>query len=81
MQYSLGELIDKLIIEQIKIYRIRERLHTDILSKNDKVDLNEKMMLLNDNRTMLIKAIDNKIESLQNGEQNTFLKTIRTYGK
>lgn len=77
--YSIGELIDKLIIENIKIYRIRETLHSDDISDEDYVNSENKMNMINQNRGVVIDFLNKKIESVANGEQNSFFKDVKTY--
>ena len=48
--YSIGDMVDKLVIENIKIFSIRENLHNENLSDEEYVKLNNKMMVLNENR-------------------------------
>ena len=45
---SIGDLVDKLVIENIKIFSLREKIHEDI-SDEEKVQLNNKMITLNEN--------------------------------
>lgn len=77
--YSIGELIDKLIIENIKIYRIREGLHSTDVSDEDYVNSENKMNMINQNRGIVIDFLNKKIESVINGEQNSFFKDVKTY--
>lgn len=77
--YSVGELIDKLIIENIKIYRLRESLHTDKLSETDYVDTDAKMMIVNANRSTIVKFLDDKIKDVANGKPNSYFQDIKTY--
>jgi hypothetical protein len=42
--YSIGDLVDKLIIENIKIFSIRDKLHEKGLSDKEVVELNEKRL-------------------------------------
>lgn len=80
--YSLGEIIDKLVIENIKIFRLREKIHDKSLPKKDRVEANQKMMELNNNRVLLMKEVDEKINSIISGkDKNKTLKIVRTYGK
>ena len=79
--YSIAELIDKLVIENMKIFSIRERLHSKTLSDEEYVALNNKMMTLNENRGIISTFLDEKIEKvIQKKEINRVLKTIKTYG-
>jgi len=81
MLLSIGDIADKLIIENIKIFSLRDTLHENI-SDDEKVKLNEKMMILNSNRTIIAKELDRKIEKVINKEEpNSVLKVIKTYGR
>lgn len=78
--YSIGDLIDKLVIENIKIFSIRDKLHGSDLTDEEYVNFNEKMMVLNENRSIISKFLDEKIENVISGkEKNSVLKTIKTY--
>lgn len=79
LTYSLGELIDKITIENIKIATLREQLHGET-NPEKKIELNDKMMHLNQNRSILSKAINDKINDVFSGKDNNeTLKNIRTY--
>jgi len=81
MLLSIGDLIDKLIIENMKIFSIRDKLHSSNLTEQEIVELNEKMMTLNENRGIIAKCLDEKIDNvLNNTEKNVLLKSIKTYG-
>jgi hypothetical protein len=77
---SIGELADKLVIENIKIFNLREKLHSETLSDEDYVKINHKMMVCNDNRSILANWLDEKVDKVVSGqEKNKLLKTIKTY--
>jgi len=79
MLLSVGDLVDRLVIENIKIFNIREKLHTD-LSREDKIKYNKLMMALIGNRDVISTALDEKVEKVTTGqEKNTVLKKIKTY--
>ena len=79
--YSIGDIIDKLVIENIKIFSIREKLHSETLSNEEYVLLNNKMMILNENRGTIASLLDEKVENvISRKEPNRILKTIKTYG-
>jgi|TARA_R110000824_G_scaffold352785_1_gene539879 hypothetical protein len=79
--YSIADLIDKLVIENIKIFSIRDKLHEQELTDKEYVFFNEKMMALNENRGIISKHLDEKIDGVIEGTQkNIFLKTVKTYG-
>ena len=76
---SIADLIDKLVIENIKIFTLREKLHGS-LSDEEKVQLNNTMIALNENRGIIANALDEKIANVVSGkEKNTILKKIKTY--
>ena len=78
--YSIGELVDKLSVENLKIFRVREQLHSDNLSDEEYVSLNNKMNILNQNRSVLSNLLDEKVEKVISGkEKNSILKMIKTY--
>jgi predicted nucleic acid-binding Zn-ribbon protein len=78
---SIGDLIDKLVIEDIKIYSIREKLNTQILDEKEYVDLNAKMMVLNENRSTIVSYLDDKLDKvLSKKEKNIIIKRLKTYG-
>jgi hypothetical protein len=76
---SIGDLVDKLIIENIKIFTIREKIHSG-LSDEEHVNLTNTMMVLNENRGTISNALDQKIVNVVDGkEKNLILKKIKTY--
>ena len=78
--YSIADFIDKLVIENIKIFSIREKLRDENLTEQEYVELNGKMMTLNENRGIISKFLDEKVENVVDGkEKNVILKTIKTY--
>jgi len=79
---SAGEIIDKLIIENIKIAMLKEQINTKSIKKDDLeyVRVYEKMMDLNTNRAIIAKELDSKLERIFKGEKNSVLKVIKTYG-
>ena len=52
--YSIGDMIDKLVIENIKIFSLRDKLNSGGLSDKEHVELNNKMMILNENRGIIV---------------------------
>jgi hypothetical protein len=77
--YSIGELVDKLIIENIKIYRIRETLHNSDISDEKFVENENKMNIINENRGTIIKFLNEKIDNVISGEVNSYFKDVKTY--
>lgn len=77
---SIGDMADKLIIEDIKIFSIREKLHTGVLTDSERARLNENMITLNENRSIIANSLDEKINNVLAGrERNVILKRIKTY--
>ena len=77
---SIGDLIDKLVIENIKIFTIREKLHSKDITEEEYVTFTNNMMILNENRGTISNYLDEKIERVVNGqEKNLVLKKIKTY--
>ena len=77
---SIGDLIDKLVIENIKIFTLREKLHSDDLTDEEFTKLNNKMMVLNENRGTIANFLDEKVNRVVSGEEkNVILKKIKTY--
>jgi hypothetical protein len=78
--YSIGDLVDKLVIENIKIFNIREKIHNEDLPDEEKVNLNNTMIILNENRGTISDYLDDKVSRVISGkEKNTILKKIKTY--
>jgi hypothetical protein len=78
--YSIGDMVDKLVIENLKIFSIREELHKDNLSDKEYVTLNNKMNILNQNRSTLANLLDEKVEKVvSKKEKNVLLKIVKTY--
>ena len=79
---SIGDLIDKLIIENVKIFTLREKLHSEELSDEEYTKINDKMMILNENRGIICNHLDEKVSNVVDGkEQNVILKKIKTYNE
>jgi len=79
--YSIGDMIDKLIIENIKIFSLRDKLNNESLSDEEHVVLNNKMMILNENRGTIANMLDEKVENVvSKKEVNRILKPVKTYG-
>ena len=78
--YSIGDLIDKLVIENIKIFNLREKIHEPDLSDETAVNLNNKMIVLNENRGIISDLLDEKVERVvSKKEKNVILKKLKTY--
>ena len=73
-------MVDRLVVENLKIFSIREKLHEENLSDKEYVELNNKMNLLNQNRSTLANLLDEKVERVVNKkEKNVLLKIVKTY--
>jgi len=80
MILSIGQLMDMLFVEDDKILCLRERLHGEKLTKEQRVKINHKMMVMNSNRTRIVAALDEKIEAVMaKKEPNRVLRAIKTY--
>lgn len=78
--YSIGDLVDKLVIENLKIFSVRDQLHNQNLSDKEYVHLNNKMNILNQNRSTLANLLDEKVEKVvSKKEKNVLLKIVKTY--
>ena len=82
--YSIGDLVDKLVIENMKIFSLRDKM-MDMEAAEQKdsreyTEVYQKMMLIVENRATVCNALDEKIEKVSSGkERNHFLKKLRTY--
>jgi hypothetical protein len=77
---SLAEIIDKLIIENIKIFSTREKLHDKNINDTEYVVNENKMNILNENRGTVIRFLDEKINDVINKQDaNVHLKNVKTY--
>jgi hypothetical protein len=77
---SIGDMVDKLCIESIKIFNIREKIHDQKTTDEEKITLTETMIALNENRGIIMNYLDDKINNvINNGEPNVVLKKIKTY--
>ena len=78
--YSIGDLVDKLVIENLKIFTVRDLLHSEELSDKEYVELNNKMNILNQNRSILANLLDDKVEKVvSKTEKNVLLKIVKKY--
>jgi hypothetical protein len=76
---SIGDMIDKLVIENIKIFTLRDKIH-DSTNEEEIVKLTEKMMVCNENRGIIANYLDDKVNNVVDGkEANVVLKKIKTY--
>ena len=80
--YSIAELVDKLIIENIKIFRLRESLHNEKLNDEDFVLNENKMNVINENRGVIINFLNKKIENvIDKIDKNSYFNDVKTYKK
>ena len=82
--YSIGDLVDKLVIENMKIFSLRDKMmelkDNEGKDSREYTEIYQKMMLLVENRAIICNSLDEKIEKVSSGkERNYFLKKIRTY--
>lgn len=79
---SIGTIIDALCIENIKIALMKEKLNSSGAVEGDEeyVIMYQKMMDLNSNRSLIARALDDKINRVLSGEKNSVLKAVKTYG-
>ena len=77
---SIGDWVDKLCIENIKIFTTRDKFNA---MKDDPIEspkLYSLMMQMVDNRAKIANALDEKIQAVMSGkDSNEFIKRIRTY--
>ena len=76
---SFGELVDKLIIENVKIFRLRDKLHNPTLDQKERVEADVQMNIVNQNRGLIQRALDEKLLAVKRGEPNRVLKDVKTY--
>ena len=70
------------IIENIKIFTLREKLNSIDINDEEYVNLTNKMIILNENRGTIADYLDTKINSVVDGkEKNLILKKIKTYNE
>lgn len=79
---SIADLIDKLVIENIKIFHLRENLHHNDTDDEAYVEAENKMNLLNENRGIIMDFLDDKVHGVVvDNERNSYLKNVKTYAK
>jgi hypothetical protein len=77
---SIGDIVDKLCIENLKVFSLREKLYAPGTSEEDRVAINKVMIDLNENRGIITNALDEKVRRVVAGEEpNVALKKIKTY--
>tara|TARA_R100000742_G_C4195312_1_gene26101 strand:+ start:276 stop:542 length:267 start_codon:yes stop_codon:yes gene_type:complete len=79
---SIADLIDKLVIENIKIFHLRENLHDKNTDDESYVEAENKMNLLNENRGIIMDFLDEKVHGVVvDNERNSYLRNVKTYAK
>jgi len=79
---SIGDWVDKLVIENIKIFNTREKLLLHTKSDKEYVKKYKLMMRLVNNRAKIANALDKKVGDVLSGkERNEFIERIRTYNE
>ena len=79
---SIADLIDKLVIENIKIFHLRENLHDKNTDDESYVEAENKMNLLNENRGIIMDFLDEKVHGVAvDSERNSYLRNVKTYAK
>ena len=79
---SVAELIDKLIIENMKIFNMREKIHSPDISDAEYVECENVMNILNENSGTIIDFLNIKIDKVLSGEEkNQALRNVKTYAK
>ena len=79
---SIADLIDKLVIENIKIFHLRENLHDKNTDDESYVEAENKMNLLNENRGIIMDFLDEKVHGVVvDNEKNSYLRNVKTYAK
>ena len=79
---SIAALIDKLVIENIKIFHLRENLHDKNTDDESYVEAENKMNLLNENRGIIMDFLDEKVHGVVvDNERNSYLRNVKTYAK
>jgi len=77
---SIGDIVEKLVIENIKIAHLKQQLSTLSEGSAEYSVIYTKMMVLNKNRSVIIAALDEKVERVASGrEKNRLLEIIKTY--
>jgi hypothetical protein len=77
---SIGELIDRLVIENMKIFNLREVVSNREENESIAIEAENKMNILNENRGVVIEFLDKKIENvISKKEKNVVFKQVKTY--
>lgn len=73
---SIGEIINRIVIENIKIAMLKEKVWQ---GKKGCAEDYKKMMGIDKNCGVLENALEEKIERVISGEKNRTIKNIKTY--
>jgi hypothetical protein len=76
---SIGELVDKLVVETMKGHYLRDKLHGLKEEDPEYLDLYQKLMISNDNRGIVSNLLDEKVDKVVMGGQNVIVKRFKTY--
>ncbi len=77
---SIGDWIDKLVVENMKLFTVRDKLNTVKKNSHAYTVLYDTMMKMTDNRAKIMNALDKKVADVISGrEPNIFIERIRTY--
>jgi len=65
LEYTIGEVIDRLCITNLKMWHLEEQMADPKISLNDKGKISEQIIKLNDLRMKCIKSIDEYFEGIK----------------
>lgn len=79
---SIADLIDRLVVENIKVFNFREKIHSPDITDEEYVEAENKMNIVNENRGIIVEYLNDKINKVVSGEEkNQTLRNIKTYAK
>ena len=79
---SIADIIDKLVIENIKIFNLREKLHECETTDEEYVETDKAMNIINENRSIIMQALNDKIDGVFSKKiKNRVLRDVKTYHK
>ncbi len=64
LEYTIGEIIDRLAITNLKMWHLEEQMNDPNVSLDEKGKISEQIVKLNELRNKCIKAIDEFFEGL-----------------
>lgn len=62
MEYTIGELIDKLIVVHLKLWHLEENMNDNSISLEDKGDISKQIIKLNTFRSKIVNELDKIIK-------------------